>query len=65
VVDERFIAHRYKATRLATAVGVVLMVGFFFYGHLADGVIRWDLLIILCAMAVTKVVAMLVLGRTG
>ena len=65
MVDERFIAHRYKATRLAMAVGTALIVGFFFYGYAADKVIRWDLFIILCAMAATKVVAMMIFGKTS
>ena len=65
MVDERFIAHRYKATRLAMAVGIALIVGFFFYAYVAGNVIRWDLFIILCAMAVTKVVAMVILGKMG
>ena len=65
MVDERFIAHRYKATRLATGVGTVLMSAFFFYWYLADHVIRWDLFIILCVMAATKVAAMAYFRRTN
>ena len=30
-VDERFIMHRFRSTRIAMAVGMVLMVGWFTY----------------------------------
>lgn len=65
MVDERFIMHRFKATRLATVVGMVLMFVYFNYEVVANKTIRWDLLIILVAMAVTKVGAMLYYRRTN
>ena len=58
VVDERFVMHRYKATRLAMMVGVVLMFAYFTYEVVTERKIRWDLFAVMCAMAVTKVVAM-------
>ena len=58
-VDERFIMHRYYSTRIAMIVGTILLVGWFFYENFINGVLRWDLFIILMAIAVTKVVAML------
>jgi multisubunit Na+/H+ antiporter MnhG subunit len=58
MVDERFLAHRYKATRLATMVGVVLIFAFFTYALVKTREIRWDLFIVLCAMAAAKVIAM-------
>ena len=63
MIDERFLAHRYKATRLATMVGVVLMFVNFTYEVVTRREIRWDLLVIMCAMAATKVLAMLYYGR--
>jgi len=59
MIDERFLAHRYKATRLATLVGVVMMLVYFTYEAATRREIRWDLFVIMCAMAATKVVAML------
>jgi hypothetical protein len=58
-VDERFIMHRYKSTRIAMTVGMVLIVGWFTYEMLANDVARWDLFLILAAMALTKVSAMI------
>lgn len=65
LVDERFIMHRFKATRLAVAVGLALMSALFFYDAFAHGVIRWDLFVIILAMAVTKVCALLFYRRTN
>lgn len=63
MIDERFLAHRYKATRLATMVGAVLMFVYFTYDVVTRREIRWDLFVIMCAMAATKVLAMLYYGR--
>ena len=65
MVDERFIMHRYKATRLAVLVGVVLMVASFTYGYVKTGAMCWDLFVILSAMAVAKVAAMFYYRRTN
>ncbi len=58
-MDERFIMHRFKSTRLATLVGVVMMGAWFNYELLVNDVWRFDLLIILAVMALTKVAALL------
>ncbi|MGD8698268.1 MAG: hypothetical protein PVJ43_03190 [Gemmatimonadales bacterium] len=58
-VDERFIMHRYYSTRIAMIVGMVVLAGWFFYEHFINGVLRWDLFIILMVIAVTKVLAMI------
>jgi len=63
MIDERFLAHRYKATRLATMVGVVLMLVYFTYEVVTRREIRWDLFVIMCAMAAAKVFAMLYYRR--
>ena len=57
-MDERFILHRFYATRLATIVGAVLMGVWFNYEYFAHHIIRYDFLIILFVMALTKVAAM-------
>ena len=58
-LDERFILHRLKATRLAAIVGLVLLLVWQCYDAFANDVIRWEILVILGAMAITKVGAML------
>ena len=58
-MDERFIMHRYRSTRLATIVGVVLMGGWANYELFVNHVLRWDLLIIMAAIALVKVGAMI------
>lgn len=57
-VDERFVMHRYYSTRVAMIVGVILLAGWFLYENFINGVLRWDLFIILMAIAVTKMGAM-------
>lgn len=63
MADERFILHRYKATRFAVMVGAFLMFASFTYGYLRNGVLRWDLFAIMFAMAAGKVGAMMYLRR--
>ena len=58
-VDERFIMHRYYSTRIAMIVGMLLLVGWFLYENFVNGILRWDLFIILMAIAVTKLGAMI------
>lgn len=64
-MDERFIMHRYKATRAATIVGVILMGVFFWYEYVSNRMVRWDLLLVMSAMAVAKVGVMLYYRRTN
>ena len=63
MVDERFVAHRYKATRLSMAVGLVMMLGFFNYDLFIRKIYRWDFMIVILAMALVKMVTMLYLRR--
>lgn len=58
-VDERFIMHRYISTRWAVLVGVILMAIWVNYEFLVNHILRIDLLVILLAMAVTKVGVMI------
>jgi RimJ/RimL family protein N-acetyltransferase len=39
-MDERFVMHRYRSTRWATAVGVVMMGGWFVYEQVVNDVLR-------------------------
>ena len=57
--DERFIMHRFRSTRLAMLVGVLMIALWFNYELLINSQWRFDLLIILAAIAVTKVGAMI------
>lgn len=58
-MDERFVMHRYYSTRIAMVVGMVLLVGWFTYEALVNDHLRWDLFLIVMAMALTKVAAMI------
>jgi hypothetical protein len=58
-MDERFIMHRYYSTRIAMIVGMVLIVGWFIYEMMVNDVPRWDLFVIVLAIALTKVTAMI------
>lgn len=58
-VDERFIMHRYYSTRWAVIVGSILMGGWVMVEYYINHTLRIDILVILSAMAVTKLAAML------
>ncbi len=62
-MDERFIMHRYKATRVAMIVGVIIMGVFFWYDYISSRAVCWDLLLVMGAMAVAKVGVMLYYRR--
>ncbi len=63
-LDERFIAHRHRSSRLALGVGIVLMAAWFNYELIVHRRIEMDLLVTLVAMAVTKVTSMILLAHT-
>ena len=63
--DERFITHRFYATRLAMVVGIILIAGWFCYELAVDHHLRWDLAVIGGTMAVTKILAMVYYRATG
>jgi hypothetical protein len=64
-MDERFKMHRLYSTRLATIIGSIMIGALFFFEYLSKQILRWDLFIILLAMAVSKIVAMLYYRRTN
>jgi low affinity Fe/Cu permease len=57
--DERFIMHRYRSSRVALIVMVVMMAVWFEYEYFVNDTMRWDLLIILSASLVAKVGSMI------
>jgi uncharacterized membrane protein YraQ (UPF0718 family) len=57
--DERFVMHRLKSTRLAAVVGLLMMVGWFGYEAHIHRVYYWHLLVIVSAMALSKLAAMI------
>lgn len=59
MIDERLLAHRWRATSHAAVVGALLTGGLLLYEHIGRGVLRWDLASILGAMALTKITAMI------
>jgi len=63
MIDERYVLHRFKATSHAAVVGAFMLGGFFLYDFLARDRIRWDIAIVVAAMAVTKLVALVYYRR--
>ncbi|MGD2157816.1 MAG: hypothetical protein PVG14_15125 [Anaerolineales bacterium] len=57
-IDERFIMHRYYSTRWAIAVGLLMMGVWLLYEFYINGNLRMDLMVILGAMGLTKILAM-------
>lgn len=64
ILDERDFLHRYKATSHAGVVMAVSMAALFLYSRLHDRVIRWDLLAVMGAGALTETLAMIYFRRT-
>lgn len=64
-LDERFVVHRYRASRLSLVVGIILMGGWFLYDRYANGVTHVEIAVIILAMAVTKLAAMAYYRLTG
>ncbi len=64
-LDERYVLHRYKSTRLAVLTGAILMYAIFMYDLVAHKTIRWDLVVVLGTMAVAKIVGMLYYRKTN
>ncbi|HEX9935193.1 MAG TPA: hypothetical protein VGB38_08355 [bacterium] len=56
--DERFQVHRANATRLAAVVGIMIMAAWLIRDYVAVGKVRWDFIVILGAMALSKGLAM-------
>jgi hypothetical protein len=65
MLDERFIMHRFKSTRLAVLAGTVMILAIFTYHAAADKTIRWDLFSVMAVMAVVKMCAMVYYRRTN
>jgi len=53
-IDERFLAHRLRATSVASMAGVVLAMGLFVWHFWRDHVWNWELLAVGLTMAVVK-----------
>ena len=64
-LDERFIMHRFKSTRLAEHVGTNMIFVLFTYHTVVNKTIRWDLFSVIAAMAVVKICAMLYYRKTN
>jgi hypothetical protein len=64
-LDERFIMHRFKSTRLAVLAGTVMILALFTYHAVVNDTIRWDLFSVIAAMAVVKICAMLYYHKTN
>jgi hypothetical protein len=58
-VDERFLAHRLRATSLAGICGAIVALAWFVYHLLTAGQWRWDLLSVGLTMAAVKLALMI------
>jgi hypothetical protein len=61
--DERLVAHRSHASRWAAFTGVLIMSGWLIVDYTARHLVRWDLIVIMGAMAVTQWIALFVYGK--
>jgi len=64
MIDERFVMHRLKATRLSAIAGALALGGWYLYYYLTTDQVRHDILSVLVLMAVVKVGAMVFYRRT-
>lgn len=64
-MDERFIIHRLRSTRLAAITGIILMGISIIYYFYADHIYRMDLIGIMVIMAITKWIAMFYYKKTN
>jgi hypothetical protein len=65
IVDERFLLHRLKSSRFSLAVTAGALVGLQVYSAVVTNEIRWDLVVIIEVMAVSKLAAMIYQNATG
>ena len=63
MIDERFLMHRLRSSSYAAMTGAVLMGAWALYNLYGRGIMRWDILIIMSAMAAVKLGAMLYFRR--
>ena len=57
-IDERFLRHRQRSTSVAGMAGALMAAALYAYQYFANGVIRWDLLIVVCTMGAVKLALM-------
>jgi hypothetical protein len=57
-LDERFFRHRQRSTSIAGLAGAWVGVGLFAYRYFANGMLNWDLLIVVTAMGAVKLALM-------
>jgi hypothetical protein len=65
MLDERFVMHRFKSTRLAVLAGTILVFALLTYHMVAHKTIRWDLFSVIATMAAVKICAMLYYHKTN
>jgi len=57
-IDERFLRHRQRSTSIAGLAGAWMAAALYAYQYFAKGLIRWDLLIVVCTMGAVKLALM-------
>jgi hypothetical protein len=63
-MDERFLIHRLRSTRLAAIVGVIVIGMLIIYELLVQGTLSWQMLIVISTMAIIKWSTMLYYQKT-
>jgi hypothetical protein len=63
-MDERFLIHRLRSTRLAAIVGVIVIGVLIIYELLVQGTLSWQMLIVISTMAIIKWSTMLYYQKT-
>lgn len=59
LIDERFLAHRQRATSIAGQAGGVLAIGLFAWRLYVDNFWNWDLLAVAITVVVVKLTVMI------
>jgi ABC-type thiamin/hydroxymethylpyrimidine transport system permease subunit len=57
-IDERFFRHRQRSTSIAGMAGACVAAGLFFYRYFTQGILSWDLFVVVLTLAVVKMTLM-------
>ena len=57
-IDERFFRHRQRSTSIAGLAGAWVAVGLFAYRYFTEGILRWELLVVVMVMGAVKLALM-------
>ena len=57
-IDERFSRHRQRSTSLAGMAGALMAAGLFAYRYYVNGIVSWDLVLVVCTIGAVKLALM-------